>query len=197
MIIVKKRIAIIGVGGAGLNTISRIKNKVNTEVIAIDYDGEHLKKTSVDNYILLSGDDASDKESLTKSINDYDTLLLFAGLGGKAGSEILPFVTEFAKKNGIRIVTIVSMPFMFEGNMRTKTACEVKNKILENTDICVVVKNDDLLKKLSKNTSLSDAFSLVDDVLMWIYKHLDNDLIVSNKQIFDEFDFVEKTNLNK
>ena len=69
-------------------------------------------------------------------------------------------------KKGILTVAVVTTPFRFEGMHRGRLAMEGVRLLEENTDTLIAIPNQNLFQLVDKKTSLVDAFSLADDVLL-------------------------------
>jgi cell division protein FtsZ len=94
-----------------------------------------------------------------------DMVFVTAGMGGGTGSGAAPVVAELAKANGCLTVGIVTKPFTFEGQRRTKQALEAIDKLQSHVDILIVVSNDKLLEIVPEGVPLQDAFSMADEIL--------------------------------
>jgi cell division protein FtsZ len=86
-------------------------------------------------------------------------------MGGGTGSGAAPVIAEIAKQAGALTIGVVTKPFGFEGARRRliaeKTAEDLKSKV----DTLITIPNDRLRDVVQKNTSILDAFRVVDDVL--------------------------------
>ena len=93
-------------------------------------------------------------------------VFITAGLGGGTGSGAAPVIAEIAKELGALTIGVVTKPFAFEGSRaqarsRRRPAEELKAKV----DTLITIPNDRLRDVVQKNTSILDAFRVVDDVL--------------------------------
>jgi cell division protein FtsZ len=86
-------------------------------------------------------------------------------MGGGTGTGATPVIAEIAREVGALTVGVVTKPFMFEGSRRQKQAEEGIEELKEAVDTLIVIPNQKLLSFIGKQTSLSTAFSQVDDVL--------------------------------
>jgi cell division protein FtsZ len=93
-------------------------------------------------------------------------LFVTAGMGGGTGTGAAPVVAKIAREEGILTVAVVTKPFLFEGKKRAAQAEEGINKLKENVDAMIVIPNEKLLQIVDKNTSISAAFLMADEVLM-------------------------------
>ena len=178
------RIKILGVGGSGSNTISRIaKFNVNgIELIALNTDAQSLYFTKVEHKILLgkettkglgAGMDVAmgrkaaeeSRPEILKFLEGGDMVFITSGMGGGTGSGAGPIVAEIAKELGILTVCVVTTPFSFEGEQRNQIAREALKNLEGKTDALLVISNDNLLKVIDEKTTVSSAFEICDDIL--------------------------------
>jgi cell division protein FtsZ len=74
-------------------------------------------------------------------------------------------VAEIAKELGALTVGVVTKPFSFEGQRRSKVADLGIEELKDKVDTLITIPNDRLLSVIDKKTPLFDAFAIVDDVL--------------------------------
>jgi len=178
------KIKVIGVGGSGSNTVSRMaKFQMNeVELLAVNTDAQALHFSKADKKILIGKDvtkglgtgmDAdlgrksaqeSNKEIL-ENLKGADMVFITCGLGGGTGSGASPIIAEISKELGILTIAVVTTPFSFEGLERKKVAESALNNLKERVDSLLVVSNDKLLRIIDEKTTVSDAFLLCDDIL--------------------------------
>ena len=94
-----------------------------------------------------------------------DMVFITAGLGGGTGSGAAPVVAELAKAAGALTIGVVTKPFAFEGAKRKITAEKSAEELKGKVDTLITIPNDRLRDVVQKNTSILDAFRVVDDVL--------------------------------
>ncbi len=177
------RIKVIGTGGAGNNTINRIKEVgiAGTEIIAANTDAQDLLYTNADAKILLGrettfglgaggkpsvGEQAA-KESaheIKAKLSGADMVFITCGLGGGTGSGSAPVIAEQARKAGALTIAVVTMPFKMEGKTRIANAIEALEKLEKNVDTLIVIPNDKLLE-LAPDLPLQTAFKIADEIL--------------------------------
>lgn len=113
-----RSIAAIGVGGAGCNIIELLRREVSlgTHCAAHTFNSEpDLRPGASGCTTCLSTPlTAADADRIRNVVTDKDLVVLFAGLGGNAGSEFAPAVAGAAKRAGATVVGVVVMPFDFE-----------------------------------------------------------------------------------
>jgi cell division protein FtsZ len=180
----KADIKILGAGGAGGNTISRLMQVgvVGAESIAINTDAQDLLYTDADTKILIGkeitgglgagadpriGEEAAkeSKNDIKKVLDGSDMVFVTCGLGGGTGTGSVPIAAEVAKKIGALTVGIVTLPFSMEGRQRMKNAREGLEKLQKNVDTLIVIPNDKLLE-IVPDVSITTAFKVADEILV-------------------------------
>lgn len=180
----KARIKVVGTGGAGNNTISRMMQVgiVGAETIAMNTDAQDLLYTDADTKVLIGkeitnglgagsdpkiGEEAAkeSKKEVKKVLQDGDMVFITCGLGGGTGTGSAPIVADISKKMGSLTVGIVTIPFSMEGKSRMKNAQEGLEKLESIVDTLIVIPNDKLLE-IVPDVSLTTAFKVADEILV-------------------------------
>lgn len=178
------RIKVIGVGGAGKNAVNHmINSKVKgVEFIAMNTDSQDLhhslagKKVHIGKNLTQGrgagmnpdiGKRAAEetKEEIQSVIKGADMVFITAGMGGGTGTGAVPVIARAAKEIGILTVVVVTKPFFFEGAQRMRLAEQGLEELRREVDAMVVIPNDRLLGSVQKETTLSNAFAMSDEVL--------------------------------
>jgi cell division protein FtsZ len=177
------RIKVVGVGGAGNNTINRISEVgvKGSEIIAVNTDAQDLLYATADKKILIGkeitgglgagaqpkiGEEAA-KESeseIKRALAESDLVFVTCGLGGGTGTGAAPVVAEIAKRIGALVVGVVTLPFAMEGQRRYENAVVGLEKLENIVDTLIVIPNDKLLE-LAPDLPLQTAFKVVDEIL--------------------------------
>ncbi len=180
-------ILVIGVGGAGNNTINRLSTiGINgAQLIAVNTDKQHLELISANKkmligYELTKGLGAGGypevgaqsameaKPALKELLDSADLIFLTGGLGGGTGTGALPVIAEVAKTSGAVVVGAVTMPFKIE-RARISKARVALAQLTKNTDSVVVIDNNKLLSHVP-DIPMDKAFLVADDVLARMVK---------------------------
>ena len=74
-------------------------------------------------------------------------------------------MAQIAKDAGALTIGVVTKPFAFEGNRRKLVAEKAAEELKAQVDALITIPNDRLKDVVQKNTSILDAFRVVDDVL--------------------------------
>ena len=177
-------IRVIGVGGGGSNAVNRMirAEMMGVEFIACNTDAQALLQADAPHKIRIgdkitrglgAGGDATigqraaeeDTEKISAALVDSDMVFITAGLGGGTGSGAAPVVAQLAKESGALTIGVVTKPFTFEGARRKLVAEKAAEELKAQVDTLITVPNDRLKDVVQKNTSILDAFRVVDDVL--------------------------------
>ncbi len=177
------KIKVLGVGGAGNHTITRITEVgvVGAEIVAINTDAQDLLNSAADRKLLIgkeltgglgAGSDpkvgkeaAKESEQELKAIvKQAHMVFLTGGLGGGTGTGALPVIAEIAKKLGILTVAIVTLPFTMEGQQRYDNAMIGLEELTGLVDTLIVIPNDKLIE-LAPDLPLQTAFKVADEIL--------------------------------
>ena len=177
------KIKVIGVGGGGGNSLSRMKEIgiKGGELIAINTDAQDLLYANVDQKILIGkeltkglgagsnpkigGEAAKESEKeIGNKVSGADMVFVTCGLGGGTGTGAAPVTAAVAKKQGALTIGIVTLPFTIEGKKRIENAMEGLEKMESAVDTLIVIPNDKLLE-LAPNMPLQTAFKISDEIL--------------------------------
>jgi cell division protein FtsZ len=177
-------IRVIGVGGGGSNAVNRMirAEMMGVEFIACNTDAQALLQSDAPHKIRIgdkitrglgAGGDATigqraaeeDRDKIADALADSDMVFITAGLGGGTGSGAAPIVAEIAKEQGALTIGVVTKPFSFEGSRRKLIAEKAAEELKAKVDTLITIPNDRLRDVVQKNTSIVDAFRVVDDVL--------------------------------
>lgn len=177
------RIKVIGVGGGGGNTTSRMREIgiKGGEVIAINTDAQDLLYANADQKILIGreiskglgagsnpriGAEAAKEQAqdIKKKLAESDLVFVTCGLGGGTGTGAAPVVAEMAKKQGALVIGVVTLPFTVEGAKRIENAMEGLERMEGIVDTLIVIPNDKLLD-LAPDLPLPTAFKVADEIL--------------------------------
>ncbi len=177
------RINILGCGGAGSNTISRLhKEEVSgADLIALNTDASHLYYITAPSKLLIGerstlgrgtgaqpqlGEKAAleDIAKIQKLVQRSDICFITCGLGGGTGTGSAPIIAKAAKESGSLVISVVTLPFTAEGPVRMSNAILGLEKLSLYSDTVIAIPNDKLLQAVPKKP-LEEAFEYADSVL--------------------------------
>jgi len=186
----KTNIKVVGCGGAGSNTITRIMEEgiVDVELVAANTDAQHLLITKANRKILLGkritrglgagalpqvGEEAAREveDRIREVLQGADIIFVTCGLGGGTGTGSAPVVAQIAKELGALTIAICTLPFTAEGRMRFENAMWGLEKLKQHVDTVITIPNDKLLE-LVPRLPLNLAFKVADEILMRSIKGL-------------------------
>ena len=183
------RIKVVGVGGGGGNAVSRMiaSGLQGIEFIAVNTDLQALRanrapvKIQVGNKLTKGlgaganpdvGRQAAieDTEKICDALEGSDMVFITAGLGGGTGTGAAPVVASIASQLGgetgnVLSVAVVTLPFALEGKRRMAQALDGLGQLRESVDSVIAIPNDRLLTSVARNTPVTEAFRVADDVL--------------------------------
>jgi len=177
-------IRVIGIGGGGSNAVNRMirAELMGVEFIAVNTDAQALLQSDAPHKIRIgdkitrglgAGGDPGigqraaeeDAEKIYEALKDSDMVFLTAGMGGGTGSGAAPIIAEVARDLGALTIGVVTKPFSFEGARRRLNAEKASEALRDKVDTLITIPNDRLKDVVQKETSMLDAFRVVDDVL--------------------------------
>jgi cell division protein FtsZ len=180
----KTEIAVVGCGGSGSNTITRMMEEGihGARLVAINTDAQNLIRTQADQRILIGrqrtrglgagsipqiGEEAAleNEQDIKRVVSGCDMVFITVGLGGGTGTGCAPIVAKAARDEGALTIAIVTLPFTAEGAIRMENAEAGLERLRDVADTVIVVPNDRLLEVVPK-LPLYAAFKVADEVLM-------------------------------
>ncbi|WP_297486880.1 cell division protein FtsZ [Thermococcus sp.] len=191
------KIAIVGVGGSGNNTITRLYELgvEGAELIAMNTDAQHLARIKAHKKLLLGKEITQGKGSggdpevgyraaeasaheIAETIGPADLVFITAGMGNGTGTGAAPVVAkvvkERARNSGGRfkeplVVSVVTFPFKTEGTIRIEKAKAGIKALLHYSDTVIIIENDKLLQ-LVPNLPINAAFRFADEIIARMVK---------------------------
>lgn len=178
------KIKVVGVGGSGSNTISRMTKCCiqGIDLIAVNTDAQALHFCKAEKKVLIgenvtrglgAGMDVSlgkkaaeeSRKKTEDALKGSNMVFITCGLGGGTGSGASPIIAEVSKNLGILTIAVVTRPFSFEGEQRKKIAESAIGKLKEKVDALLIISNDKLFQLVDNKTTISNAFWVCDEVL--------------------------------
>jgi cell division protein FtsZ len=179
-----RRIAVIGVGGAGSNAVdAMVRAKIKgVEFIACNTDVQALRRSGAKTRVQIghratgglgSGGDPAvgrlaaeeDASRIAKVVSRTALVFVAAGLGGGTGSGAAPVIAAIARERGALTVGVVTLPFAFEGERRAAVAAAAATELGAAVNTIIAISNDRLHEVAAEGASLLDAFAVSDGVL--------------------------------
>lgn len=178
-------IKVVGVGGGGMNAVTRMVNSrlKGVDFIVMNTDEQVLMKSSVENRLQLgskvtrgmgAGGDPElgqkaaqeDKDRIMSVLKGADMVFVTSGMGGGTGTGAAPVVASIAKEMKCLVVGVVTLPFSFEGRRRMENALAGVEDLRKNVDTLITIKNDSIFHVVDRATPIDQAFRVIDDILL-------------------------------
>ena len=179
------RLLVVGVGGAGGNALNEMIDSglQGVEFIAVNTDAQDLKSSKAKARIQIGlnltkglgagakhdiGQAAAD-ESLNEIVNTLqgaNMVFITAGMGGGTGTGAAHVIARAAKELNILTVGVVTLPFLYEGPSRMRTAQQGLEELRKHVDTIIVIPNQNLFKIANEQTTFEESFKLSNNVLM-------------------------------
>lgn len=182
--LMKPKITIFGVGGAGGNALNNMirSNLEGVEFVAANTDSQALSHALTQDRIQLGarttkglgagsfpdrGKMAAEEniEEIEKHLEGCNMVFIAAGMGGGTGTGAAPVIAKLAREREILTVGVVTKPFHFEGKYRMETAEAGIEELKKYVDTLIVIPNQNLFRIANENTTFESAFKMADDVL--------------------------------
>ena len=187
------RLKVFGVGGAGGNAVNAMMaaGVKGVEFIAANTDLQDLEISTAPVKLQLGakltkglGTGANpelgrksaleDAERIAELLVGTDMLFITAGMGGGTGTGVAPVVAGIARDCGALTVGVVTKPFLFEGKTRLAQAEGGLRELKETCDTVITIPNQRLMNVVARNTTLSEAFNIANDVLRQAVEGISN-----------------------
>src|SRR5690348_8209581 len=177
-------IKVVGVGGGGSNAVNRMVDVgltgvefivANTDVQALENNRASVK-IQIGNKLtkgLGAGADPNigrqaaleDTDTIIQALSGADMIFVTTGLGGGTGTGAAPVIASLASELGALTIGVVTKPFKFEGKKRAIQAEAGLESLRDCVDTIITIPNERLLTIIDRKTTLTDAFTMADDVL--------------------------------
>jgi cell division protein FtsZ len=175
----------LGVGGGGINAVSRMVDAglKGVEFIAVNTDAQALRACEADVKLAIGqeltrglgaggnpevgqGAASESRDDIKEALKGADMVFVTAGEGGGTGTGAAPVIAEIAKQEiGALTVGVVTKPFEFEGTRRMQHALDGIERLRAEVDTLIIVPNEKLLKIVERREPISEAFRKADDIL--------------------------------
>ena len=174
------KLKIMGIGGGGSNVISYIyqQNLPYATLIAANTDAKALSRTLAHQKLTIGeglgagGDPEKGRKAMEASVDkvkeiikDANLLMLIATLGGGTGTGGIPVVARLAKEMGILTIGIVTLPFLFEGELKKRKAQMALSELEEVVDTLLVIEDQKLIEITNEDIPFDEAFHIADEML--------------------------------
>lgn len=202
----KSIIKVIGVGGGGGNAVNHMYREGIHDVsfVLCNTDAQALDDSPVPVHLQLGSEGLGAgnrpekaREAAEESIEDIRRMLndgtrmafITAGMGGGTGTGAAPIIARESMNMDILTVGIVTIPFKFEGKQKINQALDGVEEIAKNVDALLVI-NNERLRQIYGDLSLTEAFAKADDTLSVAAKSI-SEIITIHGEINLDFNDVK------
>jgi cell division protein FtsZ len=163
----KPRILLVGLGGAGCESVSDIESPglpSSIETLVVNTDGRHLQGLKTKEKLLIgellmhghgSGGDrvavqraiVEQKDHLKRLFRPYHLVFFIAGLGGGTGSALLPYCASLCREVDSLAIPVAILPFEVElesNPKRRENAREALREMVSSGGFFLVLSNEKL-----------------------------------------------------
>ncbi len=180
----KGGIAIVGIGGAGANVLKCFNassaDHVRLYIMSLDERVGHACGNvefiqlgeGISHGLGSGGDPDVGKQAMEESgqrvmemLQDIKLVVMVAGLGGGTGSGAAPELARLVREAGVFLVSVLVMPFSFEGKRRVEQAEQAHEQIARLSDIVFCFENDYMEGLFLDRSGAREVFEEVDRLL--------------------------------
>ena len=185
----RREIRVFGVGGGGSNAVDwMVASRIpGVSFVACNTDAQALRRSKAATKVRIgesitrglgAGGDPEvgrksaeeDEARITRAVAGADLVFITAGLGGGTGSGAAPIIGADARLQGALTIAVVTKPFAFEGAQRLRIADAAMTELAKSVDAIITIPNDRIADVVADDTSMLDAFRVVDDVLLQVVR---------------------------
>ncbi|MGQ9464586.1 MAG: cell division protein FtsZ [bacterium] len=179
------KIKLIGVGGAGCNTVSFAQafGIKDVELIAVNTDAQHLQyycqaSEKIQIGINLTrglgaggdpeiGSKAAEesREEIKNVVKDADMIFIACGEGGGTGTGASPIIAQEAKNSGALVVAVVTKPWSHESPKKLRIAEKGIEELSAVVDTLICIPNDKISMVFPQDQGAVDALKAGNIVL--------------------------------
>ena len=151
---VKEPVLVIGLGGAGIELASEIREILGADSLKISQDKKdisehnsiHISTKSIINpsVQLIRGCAMEQSEKIAEHMSTYETVIIMANLAGKSGAALAPVVSSICKEQNKNVLSFAIMPFKFEKDRIFQSGISLK-RLRMNSDSTIIIDNDAIL----------------------------------------------------
>jgi cell division protein FtsZ len=178
----KPKIAVVGCGGAGNNSVDRLTRigVHGAKTVAINTDKMHIDRIQAENKALIGrsitrgmgaggcpevGERCAQlaENDIRRLISGSDMTFITVGMGGGTGTGVAPVVARIAESMGSVVVAIATTPFDAE-KRRCRTAMDGLEKLRRHCDSVIVLDNNRLVRMVP-SLPIEQAFCVMDQLI--------------------------------
>lgn len=173
-------IKVIGVGGGGTRSVQFMREHglTGVQLVVVDTNARDLERATVPEKVQIGAKTTGgmgtffshekglrvaeeSRAQLTHMVSGADLVIMVAGMGGGTSSGASLAIAQIARKLGIEVLALVTLPFAFEGKKHALVAQWFLCKLAPYIDTLIAYDNNDCLSPRDGAISVSTAFELV------------------------------------
>ena len=213
------KIAVVGVGGAGCNTVRMMKEEAdnnehsvfrdsNVKILAANTDAQVLDQLENMERIQLGpkltkgqgaggnpecGKDAAieSQMDIISAIEGSDMVFVTAGMGGGTGTGASHIIANSARKTDALTVGIVTKPFRYEGKKKMRIADAGIEELRKSVDALLILHND-ILFETAKGESTQKMLKKSSEILIYTVRSI-SELVTNPGVVNVDFSDVKNT----
>ena len=173
-------IKVIGVGGGGTRIVQFMRERGLTGVqfVVVDTNAQDLERATVPEKVQIGAKTTGglgtffthekglkaaeeSRAELKQELAGADLVIIVAGMGGGTSSGASLAIAQIARKLGIEVLALVTLPFAFEGKKHALVAQWFLCELAPHVDTLIAYDNNDFMSLRDGAMSVSTAFELV------------------------------------
>ena len=173
-------IKVIGVGGGGTRIVQFMREHglTGVQLVVVDTNARDLERATVPEKVQIGAKTTGgmgtffshekglrvaeeSRAQLTHMVSGADLVIMVAGMGGGTSSGASLAIAQIARKLGIEVLALVTLPCAFEGKKHALVAQWFLCKLAPYIDTLIAYDNNDCLSPRDGAISVSTAFELV------------------------------------
>ncbi len=185
------RTTLVGIGGAGCNMMEVMVRdaSLNVASLAVHTETRRLSGSTSPNKMVIGqnvtrglgaggdplvGYHAAEEGSgsFLEAVKASRMVVILAGLGGGTGSGVVPYFAAVARAAGIQVVSIVTLPFGFEGARRNDQARQALEELCKHSDAVICFENDRMHEVVGTGVVVDMAFQQLNRIIAETVKAL-------------------------
>ncbi|MDI3483300.1 MAG: cell division protein FtsZ [Candidatus Methanomethylophilaceae archaeon] len=178
---VPEDIIIVGVGNGGCSIVNRLNQMTDGDIrsLVVNTDKKSLSRTYAEKRLFIGSKypdggtkgsvrqgkerALSSRKAIASAIRGADLILLLSTLGGGTGTGASPVIARQARKNGTFVLSVVTIPSMFEKKSRKRTFKHIKD-LRSESDMMVLI-DDQLIMEVIPPAQSRQVFSVIDQLI--------------------------------
>lgn len=155
-----KNVKVIAIGSGAQNIVSNEKAKRDFDVFSIE--SEMGSGNDEEKGRLLAESRLSELDHFVN--NTKEKVFVVSTLGGGTGTDGTPVVVKHLADNGFKVVTVVTLPLNFEGELKYNKSRNVVKELSKACLSTIVINQENYMKRLGDKT-IVEFFRIIDETV--------------------------------